>query len=165
MRIHFTTTSGYLLVRSITSTADATTHTVTCRLAQWAQQSVCPSQTPSQLLVALRKGVGVRVVDEGVVAVAPREGLVSDAEVAVGEELWLSVLLNVLRVFLLLAVGVVRHKKTRWDSNKERNSLPKGKGAQSMAFLLFDSLFEGGKATKSAPQSKGSVEQRRHFVL
>ena len=125
MRIHSTTTSGYLLVRSITNTADATKHTVTRGLAQWAQQPVCPSQTPSQLLVALRKGVGVRVVDEGVVAVAPREGLVSDAEVAVGEELWLSVLLNVLRVFLLLAVGVVRHKKTRWDSNEERNSLPR----------------------------------------
>ena len=106
--------------------------------------SANPSCTDSlQLLVALGKSVGVRVVEERVVAVAPGEWLISDAEVAVREELRLPVFRNMLLVFFLLGVGVVRHEKACWDGNKKRNPFPKGKGTHSVAFFLFDSLFEG----------------------
>ena len=85
----------------------------------------------------------MRVVEERVVAVAPRERLIPDAEVAVREKLRLPVFLNMLLVFFLLCVGVVRHEKACWDGNKKRNSFPKSKGTHSVAFFLFDSLFEG----------------------
>ena len=40
------------------------------------------------LLVAAWQGVGLRVVEEGVVAVPPGEGLAADPEVVVGDEAW-----------------------------------------------------------------------------
>ena len=140
---HYTPPRGYLHV-CINTIAGVTARTVTCELAHLAQRACPPcTEAPSQLLVSLRKGIGVGVMDERVVAVAPREGLISDAEVAVWVELWLSVLLNMFRVFFLLGVGVVSHKEASWDSNEQRNSFPNGKGAQSVAFLLFYSLFKG----------------------
>ena len=60
----------------------------------------------------------MRVVEERVVAVAPGEWLISDAEVAVREELRLPVFRNMLLVFFLLGVGVVRHEKACWDGNE-----------------------------------------------
>lgn len=72
------------------------------------------------MLVAVREGVGVRVVEQALVALAPREALVADAQVFVLDEFWsrVSVLL------LVLQVGVQHAQADGRHGHEERQLLP-----------------------------------------
>lgn len=75
------------------------------------------------------------VVYEGVVAVAPRELLIAQTQVSVGDERRPPVLGNVLVVLPLLLHGVPGYKGDSWQRDEERDFAPQIGRSHSMLFL------------------------------
>lgn len=74
----------------------------------------------SLVLVTIRKGVGVGVVEQALVALAPREPLVTDAQMLILDELRLGMAV----LFLVLQVCIQHAQADRWHGHEKGQLLP-----------------------------------------
>ena len=113
------------------------------------------------ILVAFWQSVGVRVVKETVVPVAPGKRLGTDSQVRIGNER----LPFVLVVSLLLLHGAVGTEKTAWNGHEQRDDAPSAHCFQSMV-LFFDEFFLNS-ACHSPPRalkaSQSESQYSRHI--
>lgn len=87
-------------------------------------------------LIAIWQGIGVGIVKQTVVPVAPGKRLGSDSQVAVGNERILSVLLNVVVMGFLFPYGAVGTQKATGNGNEQRDGSPRTRCFQSVLFFF-----------------------------
>ena len=120
----------------------------------------------SSLLVALGQRVGLRVVEQGVVPVAPRKRLGPDAEVGVGVELWLPVFLDVVVVLVLFLPAVVGGDQAERDGPEQRDVAPRVGEAHGVVLLCLYVPYVRARRTspRSVDTSHTNSSKRRHFL-
>ena len=101
-----------------------------------SRKSIYICYTCLSLLVAIWQGIGVGVVKQTVVPVAPGKRFGSDSQVGVRNERILSVLLNVVMMGFLFLHGAVGTQKAPRNGDEQRYGSPRTPCFQSVLFFF-----------------------------
>lgn len=101
----------------------------------------------SLVFVPLWQSIGFAVMDERVVAVAPRKGLGSDPQMWIGVKLGSTVLLYVMVVFLFLLETVVGSQHAQRYGHEQWDVAPCVSKTNSMVMFGLQILCEGARRT------------------